>query len=277
VSQASAAAAVAAMVELRGGFTATDSRLGRLPELDERSRRFSVADVLDTSKSLRSKSWPLSIMLDQGADIPVWSDDSACTGGSRIYDLSAGPVRVKKPDGTDLDMLFAHAAYQLGKKNDEWPGEGYPGSSVLGVLKALKIMGFVGEYRWGFSLNDILLALSWHGPVVFGTDWYNSQFDAKENGLIVPDFQSGFAGGHAYTANFIKVSKQAKRKFLGPNEEIKDEPLIGGPNSWGASWGQRGFWCMWSSDMWKLMRADKNGGRYPGEASVVTKALRWSK
>jgi hypothetical protein len=265
VSQVSAAVAVVGMAEviqLRGGHTATDPRLGRLPELDERSRRFSVGDVLDKGKPVVSKSWSLKIWLDQ-------ANTSACTGFSRAYDLAAVPAPLKKVDGTPFDFDFAHALYKLAQQYDEWTGEDYEGSSVLGACKALKVLGYVGEYRWAFSHQDLLLALSYKGPVVLGTDWYQSMFDPKANGLIFPDFQSGFAGGHAYIANSIKVTRTAKRRWLGPDEEIRDEPLILGRNSWGREWGKDGHWCMWSTDLERLLRADKHGGRYPGEASVV--------
>jgi hypothetical protein len=263
VSQASAAAAVVAMVELRGGHTATDPRLGRVPEFDERSRRYAVRELLDMSKPLRNQSWALSIVLDQG-------NSSACVGFSRAYDLSAAPVRVKKSDGTNLDNEFGLALYHLAQKYDQWAGEEpvYEGSSVIGGLRALKVLGFVGEYRWAFSSDDFVQALCYLGPVTLGTVWLNSMFRPGPGGLLTVDFNSGEAGGHAYTANSIKVTHAAKRRWLGPNVEIRDEPLIVGPNSWSESFGKNGYWSMWLSDINKLREAD-------GEASIITKAYKW--
>jgi hypothetical protein len=265
VSQASAAAAVVAMVELRGGHTASDPRLGRLPEFDDRSRRFAVRELLDMSKPVRSKSWSLNIWLDQG-------NSSACVGFSRTYDLAAVPTPIRKPDGSLLDNEFGQALYHLAQKYDQWEGEEpvYEGSSVLGGLKALRVLGFVGEYRWAFSREDFWLALSYLGPVVLGTVWLNSMFNPKPNGLLTVDVGSGEAGGHAYVANSIKVTKQAKRRWLGPDEFIRDEPLILGRNSWGRDWGKDGHWAMWASDVERLRAMD-------GDASIVTKAFKRGK
>jgi hypothetical protein len=250
------------MVQLRGGFTATDERLGRLPEFDERSRAFAVSDVLDMAKPLRSKTWALKLLLDQ-------LRTSGCTGHSRTYDLAAAPLPLTKPGGEPFDFDFADALYQLAKFYDPWPGEDYEGSSVLGACKALAKLGFIGEYRWAFSARDLWLALGYKGPVVLGTDWLNSMFDPKPNGLLTVDPQSGSAGGHAYCATGIYVTKTAKRKWLGPNEVLKDEPLITGPNSWG-QWGKNGYWAMWASDV-EILR---KGVESKGEASICTVPFR---
>jgi hypothetical protein len=249
-------------IPLRGGYAATDPRLGRLPEFDERSRQYPIRAMLEANDrtQLRSKSWSLRIWLDQ-------QRTAACVGMSRTEDLDALPVRVQKPNGDLLDEEFAFALYKLAQQYDQWAGENYEGSSVIGGLRALKALGYVGEYRWAFSLNDLMLALAWVGPSVLGTVWLNSMFIPKPSGLLVVDFASGEAGGHAYIANSIKVTRQAKRAWLGPDEPIRDEPLILGRNSWGRGWGKDGHWAMWASDVQKLLDAD-------GEASIVTKAFR---
>jgi len=250
-------------IQLRGGYTATDERLGRLPELDDRSRKWPVRSVLDMTRPLRSKTWTLKYRVDQRST-------SACTFFSRAMDLAALPVVCARPDGERFDYEYCVAGYKLAQLYDEWEGVDYEGSSALGALKAAQKLGYVGEYRWAFSERDLHLALGYLGPVVLATDWLHSMFRPKPTGLLTVDPQSGFAGGHAYLANAIHVTRTAKRRWLGPDEHIRDEPLLTGPNSWDDAWGKRGYWAMWASDV-QLLR---KGVRYPGEASVVTKALR---
>jgi hypothetical protein len=248
--------------KMRDGSTAEDPRLGRLAQFDEQSRRYNVADHPDlATATLRSRSWGCSIYLDQG-------NTSACTGNSRTYDLAGQPVPVKIR-GAYPDETFAQALYHLAQKYDEWPGENYEGSSVLGALKAAAKLGFIGEYRWAFNIDDMCLALSTLGPVVVGTTWYNSMFDPRPSGLLEISKDSGEAGGHAYYFRRILVSHTSKAEFLGRGERIRDEPLLVVRNSWGKSWGRAGEGAMWVSDY-------QNNLWDGGEQSVVTTPLKSS-
>ena len=154
---------------LKNGVRVTDPRLGRIPSFDRRSRGFNIADRLP-AVALKSKLWPLKLRLDQG-------NTSACTGNARTYDLAASPKPLRGPDGKPFTEAFAQALYRLAQKYDEWPGEKYEGSSVLGALKAALALGYIGEYRFAFNVDDALAAISHLGPVVVGTSWLDSMFD----------------------------------------------------------------------------------------------------
>jgi hypothetical protein len=238
---------------MRDGSVASDPRLGRLAQFDEKSRRYNVADVRK-STALTSKSWTNATYLDQGST-------SACTGHSRTYDIAGYPKPV-----AGLTNNFANRVYELAKTMDEWPGEAYEGSSVLGALKAATSLGYIGEYRWAFNIDDMLAAMVHLGPVVVGTIWYDSMFYPRPSGLLVVDNKSGEAGGHAYYFRRILVSRASKRDFLGTRETIRDEPLLIVRNSWGQSWAKNGEAAMWASDY-------QNNLWPEGEQSVVTKAL----
>jgi hypothetical protein len=80
----------------------------------------------------------------------------------------------------------------------------------------------------------------------------------------------GVAGGHAYLARWISVSTNMQRRR--GVEPRSNDVLIGGPNSWGLTWGNRGEWAMWLSDMRELL----TGIVSPGEARVATTAFRRS-
>lgn len=248
--------------QMRNGTVADDPRLGRLIQFDERSRRFDIYDKLEDVgwPQLRGRTWKIPMLLDQG-------ETSACTGNSRTYDMAGSPVPLKQPDGSMLDESFAQRLYQLAKKNDEWPGEDYEGSSVLGALKAAKKLGYVGEYRWAFDIDDMMLAISHLGPVVVGTNWYDSMFEPQPNGVLEVDPSSSIAGGHAYIFNRVVVSNDIKRTVLGRGVPLRrGTPLLGGVNSWGQHWGVAGRFYIWSDDYANILMND-------GEQSVVTQAL----
>lgn len=246
-----------APTKMRDGTTAEDPRLGRLVQFDDRSRAYSVSEVLP-DRGLRTRSWRCDVHLDQG-------QTSACTGFSRTYDISGQPVAVKIRGALPKEP-FAHSLYRLAQYLDEWPGQNYEGSSVLGALKAAQQLGFIGEYRWAFDMDDMLAALSHVGPVVVGTTWFNSMFQPRPSGLLEIRPSSGEAGGHAYTLRRILVTRSAKRAFLGAGEDIRSEPLLVVRNSWVKDWGKGGEAGIWPSDYYQHLWTN-------GEQSVVTTAL----
>lgn len=267
------------MIELRDGSQVVDPRLGRIAELDERSRGFRALAVLPASQQVvKGKSWllPKAFRLNQSISrgIPNY-DEGGCTGYSRTYDLAAQPAAVKLGANADMWRQFAHALYRLGQHYDEWPGEGYSGSSVLGVLKACAALGFVGEYRWAFGIDDACVSLAQLGTITVGTDWLNNMFDPRPNGVIEVDKNSGIAGGHAYSFRSIIVSRDYIRRLIGKGEHIREGvPLLRGVNSWWEPgeqmWGLNGEFLMWADDLEVLLK----GVDSPGECSVITKAFK---
>lgn len=244
-------------ITLKGGVKTADRRLDRLAEFDPQSRNFPVRAVIAVSKPTRGRTWPLAQRLDQGSE-------GACTGFARAHDLAASPVRVK-----GVSNEFARKIYKLAQTLDEWEGEDYSGSSVLGAVKAAQQLGFVGEYRWAFGIDDVILALAELGPVVLGTDWLDSMFDTLPNGLLIADGE--YSGGHSYILRGVAFSRDTIRRKLGKGQPIrKGEALITGTNSWGRSWGRDGNFYIWESDVDKLLR----GVKYAGEAAVTSIAFR---
>ena len=246
-------------IELKGGFRTHDFRLGRLPQFDARSRNFRAIDRLKVSQSSpKGKSWYITEILDQG-------DSAACTGFSRTYDLLSSPVRVRGLKGD-----FAYSLYNLARALDEWPGENYEGSSVLGAIKAAQQLGYVGEYRWAFGIDDLLLAVSHLGPVVVGTDWLFSMLVPFPNGVVAVDPSTGNAGGHAYIIRGIIVNDVYKKFVLSGGSAVrKGVPLLRLRNSWGPDWGVKGEALIWADDLEVLLK----GVEYPGEAAVTTIAF----
>jgi hypothetical protein len=237
-----------------------DPRLGRVYRGDARNDNYPLRAAIPAGADLRDHSWglPRSKFLNQG-------QTPECTGFSAAHDLSAEPVVTSR-----VDSGLAHMIYLEARREDEWEGEDYEGSSVLGATRALKPLGFTGEYRWAGvggsdAAEDAALALSHVGPVVFGTDFLDDMFDLAGDVFAV---SGDLAGGHAYTARWIAPSKNQQRRRGAVSRS--NDVLIGGPNSWGLGWGSRGEWAMWLSDARRLL-----AGIYsPGEARVSTSPFR---
>lgn len=200
----------------------TDRTFDRLPEFDEQSRAFPIRTLIAAARP-RNCRWTAGAHLDQGSE-------GACVGFSWSGELLAKPMALSMVDNT-----FAREVYREAQKVDEWPGESYSGTSVLAGAKVIKTMGYIGSYRWCFGLNDLLLALSWNGPVILGVNWYDGMYNTDPQGYVhVTGTQ---VGGHAIMAYGINVTEQ----------------YVLLRNSWGADWGVRGDCKVSWADMDRLL------------------------
>lgn len=209
--------------QLKGGHTTRDRRLDRVPSFDERSRRFPIRALIG-DVPLKPKKWTCLQRLDQGRE-------GACVGFGWSHELAADPVRVRVTDTTALAVY--HRAQQL----DEWPGEAYDGTSVLAGAKAVQEQGHLLEYRWGFGVDDVLAALSAHGPVVIGVNWHRGMMDTDADGYITPAGQ--VVGGHC---TLLRGLMRERRRWV-----------TVGRNSWGRDWGVGGDFKLAADDLGMLL------------------------
>ena len=189
-----------------------DSRLDRRVQFDERSRAFPVRAAIPIrfQRRPRGYTWSVSPCLDQGSE-------GACVGFAWAHELAA------RPAVNSVDAIFAREQiYKAAQAIDEWPGESYEGTSVLAGAKVVKAAGYMTEYRWCFSLEDLILAVGYAGPVVLGLNWYSGMMYPASNGFIRPDGQ--VEGGHAICCFGVSP----KQRFFRLH------------NSWGPGWGQNG-------------------------------------
>lgn len=180
------------------------------PRKDPRSLRYQVADHFATDKPLRSR-WRVQYQyLDQGRE-------GACTGFAAAKALGQTPDRVRTVSET-----LAKGLYYEARRQDEWPGEDYEGSSILGVMKAAQIQGFISAYYWATSLKQMQHAVCHLGPLVIGINWYEAMFYPDADGFIRPE--GDWMGGHALCVGAVNLKLQAFVLH----------------NSWGRSWGGQG-------------------------------------
>lgn len=213
--------------------------LGRKHEFDERSKDYAVRELVEPlpgSDALIRKTWRRRPAIDQGYT-------SACTG----FDSWGRLASYLKDTVSPFDLY--HGAQTM----DEWEGEDYEGSSVLGAAKFCKASGYINEYRWCFGIDDVLNALSYVGPVGLGTTWYESMFNApnsdptrKTPEALTVNVDSGVAGGHAYDCHGILPGRE----------------LVVCTNSWGPGWGDEGRFYLTFSDLDKLLQDDGEAVTY---------------
>jgi hypothetical protein len=227
---------------LRNGTKASDSRLDRLIQFDERSRNYPIAALRATSYKLRSYTWRCNAKFDQGRE-------GSCVGFGLGHELAARPSEV-----AGLTARFLkEKIYWEAQKIDPWKGGAYPGAfpfyegtSVLAGIKVVHKLGFIEAYRWAFNTNDVLYGLGHNGPAVIGVNWYSNMQFPNAEGFIRPT--GALVGGHCILVKAIDINSG----------------FVTMQNSWGARWGINGDCRMGFDDFDKLLHED-------GECSFLIK------
>jgi len=189
--------------------------LGRLYSKDERDHNFPMRALLpkkalDKPRAYRyhnASGW----WGDQG-------DSPHCVGYSLAHFIEDGPVT---HSGT-APIVNPVDIYRRAQDIDEWPGTDYDGTSVRAGMKALQEKGFIKEYRWMWTIDEIIACLSAIGPVPVGTVWTYDMFFPNAKGVVRPTGHE--AGGHAYLINGYNLKTR----------------LFRFKNSWGRLWGDDG-------------------------------------
>lgn len=196
--------------------------LGRLISLDKRDKNYPLKALLPRKAfNLTKRFWRSSTYWgDQG-------ETSQCVAYSWIHYIHHGPLTMpgKYPIVPPVEV------YMQAQKIDEWPGENYDGTSVRAGAEVLKSLGYIAEYRWGYTLEELIQAVLHIGPVVVGTDWLTGMFEPDANGFIRANGWP--AGGHAYLID----GADTKNKYF----RIK--------NSWGRNWAAKGNAFITFADM----------------------------
>ena len=210
-----------------------DRRLDRIENFDARSTKYAISNRLPDKAYDKpiSKVWPCRRWLDQGTE-------GACVAFGWCHELIAAPKQLRNITEADAFKVYRHA-----QTIDEWPGEAYSGTSVLAGVKAVQHFwpNYIKEYRWGFSLRDMIATLGYHGPIVLGLRWYRSMYKPDSKGILKVTAAQGVAGGHCILARGVDVRRE----------------LIILRNSWGKNWGLNGDCKIRFSDMEFLLN---NGG-----------------
>lgn len=217
---------------------------GRIPSIpDPRNEDFRIKSVRMELRHRRSRTLRLLWRGDQGLS-------PFCVG------FAGEAWQRTTPSLHGTATLDATGYYNGAQAYDEWPGVGYDGTSVHGLMKFLVAHpdNDVQSYRWARTTDEIALWLnSEHAsPVVLGINWLASMWEPDANATLAVD--GPVDGGHS-----LIVIGYA----YGPGKSIGF--LL--QNSWGRGWGLDGRAWIAEKDLQRLLDED-------GEAAVASKLPR---
>lgn len=230
-------------------------------QVEARSQEFHrVVGVTLTQVSSTSRTMA-GLRIDLSSEIgPIRNQGSegTTTGFSAAYALTAEYKRVLGKS----EVFSARSIFVEARRNDEWPGEDYEGSSILGAMKGLKEVGAYLEKDWPYERRKE--ALPEKKPVVQITAY--TRIPSERTDLLVEALQSG---------KVVVISLQVTDDFaeLGEGGKVQlsaDPKITGGhsvalvgydgasdeftfANMWGTSWGSAGFGLIRRSDLQKLI------------------------
>lgn len=143
------------------------------------------------------KSWglPASALRFQG-------NTGTCTEHGIVHLVKASPIATR----SEKRLWPQFSAYREYILYDEWKGNDHEatqpdgalqfGSSVRAACKWLVDHGYAGGYAWAFRREPASLWVRTRGPVVMGTNWYDSMFNLTTEGFA--KISGSMAGGHCY-------------------------------------------------------------------------------
>lgn len=205
---------------------------GRVPHFDPRNNDYRIRALAAPAPiAITSRYWNASALwLDQG-------NTSACTAYSLLHYMADGPVTHRGAN----PLAAADAVYRLIQSIDRAEGRDYGedgGGTMLAQSKAAVSVGWYGEYRWGYTLDELVRAVLTVGPVLMGTNWYQGQMDTDSAGRV--HVTGSVVGGHAWVINGVNTLKETAR--------LK--------NSWSRDWGVNGHATISFRDLNRLISED---------------------
>lgn len=210
--------------DLRVAFTCQSNTIGRAlgghAAFDARSKDFPAP----MGNGLMGISWPRvnNVPIQDQGQIGMCGGEAAV---SWVAAMNPSAMLQKYPHA------MARGLYSEATEIDNIFGVFPPtdcGTSVLAVVKAMRVNGFCSSYQWGFGLVHTLRALA-SGAALVAFAW--------RAGCDAPD-SSG---------NIKWQGKVRGRHILLLDGSYPETRCVRLCNSWGSDWGQRG-WCFMSYD-----------------------------
>jgi hypothetical protein len=186
--------------------------LGRVEHFDARNLNYLISDVAtpkpdDVKRallSIRSGKLPEASAPQPGRkyywDAGWWGDQgqtSSCTAFALAHSMADGPV-THPGQNPIMDPMELYRAIQA---EDIRNGRNYGfdgGATSLAMAETAKRLGWIGEYRWGYSLADWIAAIQ-AGPVLLGIDWPVGMDTPDAEGIV--RFTGRVRGGHEIVSN----------------------------------------------------------------------------
>lgn len=199
--------------------------MGRLEALDPRDELYRMSALAFAEVPLPSyRYWISCPPINQGGT-------SACVGAAWRAFLECSPVMVRPGIGPSWQEIYRRA-----QEIDEFVGAepAMQGSSVRAGAKVLHAEGYLTEYVWARTIEEVRRFVLTQGPVVFGSLWHRSMMRPDAQGRLT--VSGAVEGGHAYLVRGYSRDKQMFRI----------------QNSWG-TWGQNGAAWIHEADLERLL------------------------
>jgi hypothetical protein len=186
---------------------------GALYKEDERNKRYAFLARVEQPVQLETKKWPRHIpIMNQNIDVTfndrTWHGLGSCAVNAMISSICTGPFATPPHRPTEQRTVVP-IYHELTAKSPggQWP----PHDSGVYVMDAQQYAldrGWISEYRWAYSLDEMLQALM-HGPCQVALDWLSS-FDviADGNELRLHKNKLDTTGWHSICADAVNVRKQ---------------------------------------------------------------------
>jgi hypothetical protein len=202
--------------------------LGRKPATDIRNLQHPMRRLLPAATTTlpERKTWSFrGAPLDQGAT-------GTCVAHAAAHFIRSAPMRHTR----DIDPF---QLYREAILLDEYPANDHEatsppdnkglqyGSSGTGGAKALDRRGILKEYLWAQTMREAIEWVLTRGPVMIGTNWYDSMFNPSAQGFAKITPATTVAGGHEYL-------------LLGANQRKGIATFV---NSWGPRWNHAATLC----------------------------------
>lgn len=203
--------------------------LGRLYKPDPRDANYRIRAIAPRLESDRVwRFWN---------DFGWWGDQGnspQCVAFSSMHYMADGPVTHAVKPLFDPATFFA----DIGGTDQ--------GAYIRDAMKLLRDRGFITEFRWAMSIDEVRYAILERGPVLIGIPWFESMFEPDAGGVIRPS--GAIVGGHAIVVN----------GYNGHNGLYRLK------NSWGRGWAHGGHCLLTEADLeYLVFGAD-------GEACIAT-------
>lgn len=164
------------------------------------------------------KAWTNRPRLDQ-------KSEGACVGFGWTGFLNAAP-RMHK-----FDSPYAFDLYHEITENDEWAGSwktGQEGTSIRSGAKQVQTRGFIKNYAFTSSIQEMVTWLLNKGSLVIGVPWFTGQDEPSAGNGYRAEATGQLRGYHCVVVDRVVwgVEGEANR--------------VGFANSWGAEYGDQG-------------------------------------
>lgn len=185
------------------------------PNHDPASLGFAAVDEVagrGLEAPVHDVRWRPGPVLDQGRE-------GACVGYACLGEVLAAPNAGK------LATANAIRWYRRAQRADEWPGDGYEGTSVNAGMHVGREFGWWSGWRWAFGVEDMRSAVQL-GPLVLGIPWHARMYRTAADGVVRIGGEQ--VGGHC----LLVVGWATDYAGHGPG--------FWWLNSWGSSYGING-------------------------------------